>query len=178
MVKLTNPVACSAVPPPPSELKIKDAQDYILANGVKADTDAMGDVLTETPAHIRKIAIEPAVAVINVAVTQDAKDNHVADFIVNMKEPASCKDAPGVGEELKFQPATELDATYDTYTQVPAAGSTAASAQIVLRDGFLQLEKKTAPAHHPSQSLRPRTTRNNLAGQSFAGVITWRTSAA
>jgi hypothetical protein len=155
-VKLSNPVACSAVPPPPSELKIKDAQDYILANGVKADTGAMGDVLTETPAHIRKIAIEPAIAVISVAVTHDAKDNHVADFIVNMKEPASCKGAPGVGEELKFQPATELDATYDTYTLVPAAGSTAASAQIVLRDGFLQLQKaapahpvaKPSPAHH------------------------------
>jgi len=152
VVKLSNPAACGAVPPPPSELKIKDAQDYILANGVKADTDAMGDVLTETPAHIRKIAIEPAVSVINVAVTHDAKDNHIADFTVNMKEPASCKDAPGVGEELKFQPGLELDGIYDTYTLVAAAGSRAASAQIVLRDGFLQLEKKTAPVHHAKPS--------------------------
>jgi tetratricopeptide (TPR) repeat protein len=151
VVKLSNPVACSAVPAPPSELKIKDAQDYILLNGVKADTDAMGDVLTETPAHIKKIAIEPAVAVISVAVTHDAKDSHVADFIVNMKEPASCKEAPSVGDELKFQPAKELDATYDTYTKVAAAGSTAASAQIVMQGGFLQLEKKTAPVHHPAK---------------------------
>jgi len=128
VVQLTNPVACSAVPVPPSELKIKDAQDYILANGVKADADAMGDALTESPAHIKKIAIEPAVAAINVAVTQDAKDAHTADFHVNMKEPVSCKDAPGVGGELKFQPSIELDATYDTYTKVAAAGSTAASA--------------------------------------------------
>jgi hypothetical protein len=149
VVKLTNPVACGAVPTPPSELKIKDAQAYILANGVKADTDAMGDVLTETPAHFRKIAIDPAVPAINVAVTQDAKDNHVADFIVNLKEPATCKDAPAPGSELKFQPAaTELDGTYDTYTKIPAAGSTAASAQIVLRDGFLQAAK-AAPVHHP-----------------------------
>ena len=51
VVKLTNPVACSAVPAPPSELKIKEAQAYLLANGVKADTDAMGDVLTDSPAH-------------------------------------------------------------------------------------------------------------------------------
>ena len=49
VVKLANPVACGAVPSAPSELKIKDAQAYILANGVKADTDALGDVLTETP---------------------------------------------------------------------------------------------------------------------------------
>jgi hypothetical protein len=151
VVKLSNPVACNAVPPPPTELKIKDAQAYILANGVKADTDAMGDVLTDTPAHIRKIAIEPAVGVINVAVTHDAKDNHTADFNVNMKEPASCKEAPAAGDELKFQPSTELDATYDTYTKVAAAGSMAASAQIVMRDGFLQLEKKTAPVHHPAK---------------------------
>ena len=148
VVKLSSPAACSAVPVPPTELKIKDAQAYILANGVKADTDAMGDVLTETPAHIRKILIEPAISTVNVAVTQDAKDNHVADFIVNLKEPASCKDAPAAGTALGFQPATELDGTYDTYTHTAAAGTTAASAQIVLSDGFIQQEKKAAPVHH------------------------------
>jgi len=149
VVKLTTPGPCASVPPAPSELKIKDAQAYILANGVKADTDAMGDILTETPAHLKKLSIEPAVAAINVAVTQDAKDAHTADFTVNLKEPASCKETPAAGTELKLQPAQELDGTYDTYTQVAAQGSTAASAQIVLRDGFLQAEqKKTAPAHH------------------------------
>jgi hypothetical protein len=148
VVKLTTPADCDKVPAPPEDLHVKEAQAYILANGVKADTDAMADDLTES-AHIRKIAIEPAVTTINVAVTQDAKDNKVADFTVNMKEPASCKDVPGVGEELKLQPATELDGTYDTYTQVPAASGKDASAQIVLSDGFLQLEKKTpAPVHH------------------------------
>ncbi len=150
LVKLTNPVACNAVPPPPTELKIKDAQAYILANGVKADTDAMGEDLTETPVHLHKIEIDPGISVFNVAVTQDAKDSHTADFTVNMKDPGSCKDAPPtgwVGFELKIQPSTELDGTYDTYTKVAAQGSTAASAQIVLKDGFLQLEKK-APVHH------------------------------
>jgi hypothetical protein len=148
VVKLTNSVACSAVPVAPGELKIKEAQDYILANGVKADTDAMGDVLTATPAHLRKLAVEPSVTTINVAVTQDAKDNHVADFIVNLKEPLACKDTPPAGSMLGFQPATELDATYDTYTSTAAAGTTAASAQIVLRDGFVQQEKKAGPVHH------------------------------
>jgi hypothetical protein len=42
-----------------------------------------------------------------------------------------------------------LDGTYDTYTHVAAAGSTAASAQIVLREGFIQQAKKAAPVHHP-----------------------------
>jgi hypothetical protein len=147
VVKLTNPVACSAVPPVPADLKIKDAQDYILANGVKADTDQDSDLLTAEPAHIRKIAIEPAVSVIKVAVTQDAKDNKTADFIVNLKEPVSCKDAPAAGFEYKLQPADELDATYDTYTAIPASATRTATAQIVLRDGFIQSEKKSAPVH-------------------------------
>jgi len=150
VVKLTNPVDCGAVPPPPTELKVADAQAYILANGVKADTDAMGDVLVDTPAHIHKIAIDPAITVVNVAVTLDAKDAHTADFTVNLKDPLSCKDAPGSGTALGFQPAaTELDGTYNTYTHVAAAGSTAASAQIVLTDGFIQQAKKAAPVHHP-----------------------------
>jgi hypothetical protein len=158
VVKLTTPGPCASVPPPPSELKIKDAQAYILANGVKADTDAMGDVLTEAPAKIHKIEIDPAVTVFNVAVTEDAKGSHTADFTVNLKDPASCKDAPAVGAALATQPADELDGTYDTYTKVAAQGSTAASAQIVLGDGFLQPAKK-APVHHtpakPSPAHRP-----------------------
>ena len=148
VVKLTNPVACNAVPAPPSELKIADAQAYILANGVKADTDAMGDALTDTPAHIHKIAIDPGILTLNVAVTQDAKDAHTADFTVNLKDPLSCKDAPAAGSALGLQPAIELDGTYDTYTHTAAAGSTAASAQIVLSDGFVQPEKKAGPVHH------------------------------
>jgi tetratricopeptide (TPR) repeat protein len=157
VVKLTNPVACNAVPAPPSELKIADAQAYILANGVKADTDAMGDVLTAAPAKLKKIAIEPAVATISVAVTQDAKDNHVADFIVNLKDPASCKDAPASGSALGLLSAgaAELDGTYDTYTHAAAAGTTAASAQIVLRDGLLQAAKKAAPVHRPAPKPSP-----------------------
>jgi hypothetical protein len=151
VVKLSNSVPCSAVPAPPSELKIKDAQAYILANGVKADTDAMGDILTEVPARLRKIAIDPAVSAINMAVTEDAKGSHTADFIVNLKDPVSCKEAPAAGSALKFQPATELDGTYDSYTKVPAAGAMGPTAQIVLGEGFIQEEKKATPVHHPAK---------------------------
>ncbi len=151
VVKLANPVGCSSVPLAPGELKIKDAQAYILANGVKADTDALGDVLTETPAHLHKIVVEPSVTILNVAVTQDAKDNHTADFTVNLKEPLSCKEAPAPGAVLGLQPsAVELVGTYDTYTKVAASGSIGATAQIVLNDGFVQA-KKAAPVHHPAK---------------------------
>ncbi|MGC1461467.1 MAG: hypothetical protein WA802_04645 [Terracidiphilus sp.] len=147
VVKLTTPAACGSVTAPAD---VKGAQDFILANGVKADTDALGDVLTGEASRIKKLSVEPAVGTINVAVTQDAKDNKSADFIVNLKEPVSCKDAPAAGLEYKLQPADELDATYDTYSAVPAAGSRGATAQIVLRDGFIQAEKKAAPVHHPA----------------------------
>jgi hypothetical protein len=143
VVKLTTPVACATAPAAPSD--VKGAQDYIVANGVKADTDAIAEALGSA----KKITVEPAVGTVNVAVTQDAKDNKAADFIVNLKEPVSCKDAPAVGFEYKLQPADELDATYDNYSAVPASGSRGATAQIVLRDGFIQSEKKAGPAHHP-----------------------------
>ena len=155
VVKLNTPAACGTITAPAD---VKGAADFIVANGVKADTDAMGDVLTDT-ARIKKLAVEPAIGTIKVAVTQDAKDNKAADFIVNMKEPVSCKDAPAAGLEFKLQPADELDATYDTYAAVPASGTRGATAQIVLRDGFIQAEKKAAPARKapakPAASHRP-----------------------
>jgi hypothetical protein len=155
VVKLTTPAACGTITVPADA---KGAADFIVANGVKADTDAMGDVLTDT-SKVKKLTAEPAVGTIKVAVTQDAKDNKSADFIVNLKEPVSCKDAPAANFEFKLQPADELDATYDTYTPVPASGTRGATAQIVLRDGFIQAEKKAAPAHHapakPTAAHRP-----------------------
>ncbi len=147
VVKLTTPAACASAPPAPSELHVKEAQDYITANGVKADTDAL-DFLTESPAKIKKIEVEPGVMSIKVAVTQDAKDNKTPDFIVNLKEPVGCKEAPAAGFEYKLQPADELDATYDTYTAIPASGGKQATAQIVLRDGFIQAAKAAGPVHH------------------------------
>jgi hypothetical protein len=109
-------------------------------------------------AKVKKLEVAPAVGTIKVAVTQDAKDNKAPDFIVNLKEPMSCKEAPAVGFTYALQPADELDATYDTYTPVAATATRAATAQIVLRDGFVQSEKKAAPkrpAAKPAPGRRP-----------------------
>ena len=142
VVKLNTPADCSAVPPPPTATTGEAAAAYLQANGASADVSAIEDL---DRAH--KVTIEPAVTVINVAVTQDAKDNKVADFTVNMKDPVSCKDVPAVGQTLATQPALELDGTYDSYTQVPAASGKEATAQIVLSGGFLQQEQKATPVH-------------------------------
>lgn len=143
VVKLNTPADCSAVPPPPTSTTGAAAAAYLQANGASADVSAIEDL---DKAH--KVTIEPAVGTINVAVTQDAKDSKTADFIVNLKEPASCKEIPAAGATLGLQPATELDATYSTFTKVPAANGKDASAQIMLTDGFVQPEKKAAPVHH------------------------------
>lgn len=144
VVKLTTPADCDKVPAF-TGTTVRDAQAYVLANGVKADTDPI-EALTEAPAKIHKIEVVPAVESVGVAVTQDAKDSKTADFVLNLKEPASCKDIPAVGSTVATQPATEFDGTYSTFTKVPAANGKDASAQIVLSDGFVQAEKK-GPAH-------------------------------
>jgi len=73
-----------------------------------------------------------------------------------MKEPLAEKDIPAVGFEFKLQPGTELDGTYDTYVQVPATATAAQSAQLVLKDAFIQAEKKkAAPAHKPAAGHKP-----------------------
>jgi tetratricopeptide (TPR) repeat protein len=143
VVKLNTPADCSAVPPPPTSTTHEAAATYLQANGASADVSAIDDL---DKAH--KVTIEPAVTTINVAVTQDAKDNKAADFTVNLKDPESCKDAPAPGQTLATQPALELDGTYSSFTKVPAANGRDASAQLVLSAGFLQLEKKAAPVHH------------------------------
>lgn len=143
VVKLNTAGPCASVPPPPTELRVAEAKAYLQANGASADVSAI-----EGLEHARKILIEPSVMAISMAVTQDAKDSKSADFTVNLKGPLACKDAPATDFQMALQPQEELDGTYDTYTTVPATASTAAKAQIVLKDGFVQQEKKAAPVHH------------------------------
>jgi hypothetical protein len=127
-------------------------KETVLAYGSKEDADKLWALLQGKQTPVPGIIISADANTIKVAVTQDAKDSKTPDFIVNLKEPL--KDAElklyQPGFEFKTQPKdAELDGTYDTYTQVPATDTTSASAQIVLKDGFIQAEKKkTAPVHH------------------------------
>ena len=124
-------------------------KETVLAFGSKEDADKMWAVLKDKATQVPGIVLEATASQIKVAVTQDAKDAHTPDFIVNLKTPLADKDIPAVGTEFKSQPAAELDGTYDTYTQVPGTDTSAASAQIVLRDGVLLPEVKK-PAHKPA----------------------------
>jgi hypothetical protein len=130
-------------------------KETILAYGSKDDADKLWALLQgkQTPVPGIVISVSPDFTQISVAVTQDAKDSKQADFIVNLKEPL--KEAEQKlyqpGFEFKTQPTgAELDGTYDTYTQKPATDTASASAQIVLKDAFIQPEKKKAPVHKPA----------------------------
>jgi hypothetical protein len=123
-------------------------KETVLALGSKDDADKLWALLKDKETQVPGVVIEASTTVIKVAVTQDAKDAKVPDFIVNLKTPLAEKDVPAAGFEFTTQPGAELDATYDTYTQIPATATTAQTAQIVLRDGEIVPEKKKAVAPH------------------------------
>jgi hypothetical protein len=151
IVTLKTPMTCGDVPEAGAETSQK--KQFILSNGVKEDTDKIEALSPENTRPVSRIVIEGTVSVIKVAVTQDAQLVKVPDFIVNLKEPAVCKEVPATGSVLGLQSKgeVELDGTYDTYRQIPATATTSQTAEIVLRDGFIQAEKKKAvPAHKPA----------------------------
>jgi hypothetical protein len=133
-------------------------KETVLAVGSKEDADKMWTVLKDKQTPVPGTVIAATASQIKVAVTQDAKDAKTADFIVNMKAPLADKDIPAVGFELKLMKdgGPELDGTYDTYTQIPATATVPQSAEIVLKEGLLQAEKKkAAPARKPAAGHRP-----------------------
>jgi hypothetical protein len=127
-------------------------KETVLALGSKEDADKLWALLKDQQTVIPGVVIEATASTIKVAVTQDAKDAKVADFIVNLKTPLTDAEQKlyQPGFEFKTQPVAELDGTYDSYTQMPATATTSASAQIVIREGFIQAEKKKTVPHKPA----------------------------
>ena len=123
-------------------------KEFILASGSQDDAQKLWGVMKDQATPVPGVVISADANTIKLAVSQDAKDAKIADFIVNLKKPLEDKDIPQPGFEYSLQPKTELDGTYDSYTQVPATATMAQTVQIVLRDGFIQPEvKKKAPVH-------------------------------
>lgn len=129
-------------------LNLED-KEFILANGSPDDAAKLWAVLKDQVTPVPGIVIDASATMIKIAVTKDAQTAKVADFIVNMKKPLTEKEIPAAGYEYKIPPATALVGTYDTFTQVPATATRAQTAQIVLRDGEIQLEKKPVRTHKP-----------------------------
>jgi hypothetical protein len=151
------------------KLNLSD-KEFILANGslpstadaTKTDADTMWAAMKDQATPVPGIVIEATASVIKVAVSDDAKSAKAPDFIVNMKKPLEDKDIPAVGFEFKMPPATAPSAaligTMDSYRQVPATATTAQTAEIVVKDGEIQVEKKKpTPTHKPSAGHKTTT---------------------
>jgi hypothetical protein len=136
----------------PNTLALAD-KETVLAMGSKEDADKLWALLQGKQTQVPGIVIAATADQVQVAVTQDAKDAKVADFIVNLKKPLTDAEQKIVvpGFEFKTAPDAELVGTYDTYQQVPATDKTSQSASIVLKEGeFVAAEKKKpAAVHHP-----------------------------
>lgn len=112
-------------------------KEYILANASHDNAEKLWALLKDQVTQVPGVVLAATASQIQLAVTEDAKTDKKADFTVNMKTPLADKDIPAVGSEL-----TTLIGTYDSYTQNPA--------QIIMRDGEIQVEKKKPVAHKPS----------------------------
>ena len=114
-------------------------KEYILANASHDNAEKLWALLKDQTSQIpgTVLAISDDHKQLQIAVTDDAKQDKKADFTVNMKEPIPDKDLPAVGSD-----ETTLIGTFDSYTQTPP--------MIILRDGDLQIEHKKAPVHKPS----------------------------
>jgi hypothetical protein len=138
-----------------TKLNLEDTE-FILANGAMDDVNKLWVVLKDKATPVPGVVIESNATVIKLAVTQDAKDAHTADFTVNMKTPIPDKDIPAAGfvfgDHSKGE--AELDGVYDSYTQVPATATTAQTAVIVIRDGTIVPEKKKVVPHKPTAGHR------------------------
>ncbi len=150
-VNLKAPVSNPDIPAKGVDFSTQKA--FILSSGVASDTDKLAALLSDDSKPTPKVVIEAVpVTVIKLAVTQDAKDAKVADFIVNVKTSLTEKEIPAAGfvygDHTKGE--AELDGIYDSYTQVPATATAAQTAQIVLRDGSIVPEKKKPVPHKPS----------------------------
>ena len=131
-------------------------KELVLAFGSKEDADKLWALMKDQATPVPGVVIEATDSVIKVAVTADAKEAKIPDFVVNLKTPLAAKAIPAVGSEFGLQAKgqAELDGSYDSYTQVPATATTAQSAQIVLREGTIVPAKKVVPVHKPTPAHR------------------------
>jgi hypothetical protein len=132
-----------------STLALQD-KEYILANASKDNADklwaTLKDQVTQIPGTVMSVSDDGTQ--VKIAVTDDAKADKKPDFTINLKKPltAAEKTKLAVGTD-----ETNLIGTFDSYTQNPE--------EIIMRDGELQVEKKT-PARKPS-AAHPRASSSN-----------------
>jgi hypothetical protein len=136
----------TAAPPPPSpadlasqtvastpDLKTLSLGDkeFILFNGKTEDAEKVWAVMKGQRVQVPGMVVSATADSVQVAVTEDSKQNNKADFTINMKTPL--KTVPAIGSTATF------DATFDSYVANPP--------MITLADGEPPAKAKAPAAH-------------------------------
>ena len=103
-------------------------KEFILFNGKPEDAEKVWAVMKGQRVQVPGMVISATADSVQVAVTEDSKQNKKADFTINMKTPL--KTVPAIGDTVTY------DATFDSYVANPP--------MITLADG--EPPAKTAPA--------------------------------
>jgi hypothetical protein len=130
-------------------------KETVLAMGYPEDAEKVWALLRGQHTFVPGIVIAVSASQIQVAVTQDAKDAHVADFLVNMESPLTEAQLKTIQPGFQFNapPRQSLAATYESYRRIPANGNQPASVEIMLKDGSVvpvQSNTVTAPKPRPA----------------------------
>jgi len=101
------------------KLNLED-KEFILANGVKEDSDKLWALLKDQPTPVPGVVIEATASVLR-SRSPRMQGLQGSGLIVNMKKPLDDKDIPAIGSQFKLmsEGGPELDGTYDTFTLVP-----------------------------------------------------------
>jgi hypothetical protein len=124
--------------------------ETVLAMGYQEDADKAWARLKGQSTLVPGIVIAASSDQIQLAVTQDAKDAHVADFLVIMKSPLTETQLREIqpGFEFKASPNQSLTGTYDSYRRIPASGNRPASVEITMKDGAVVPAQANAWSAH------------------------------
>lgn len=111
-------------------------KEFILFNGKPEDAEKVWTVMKGQRVQVPGQVISATADSVQVAVTEDSKQNNKADFTINMKTPL--KTVPSIGTTVTYV------ATFDSYTPTPP--------MITLTDG--EAPAKTTAAR-PAARRRP-----------------------
>jgi hypothetical protein len=132
--------------------------ETVLALGYTEDADKIWGGLYGQQTFVPGIVVAIKTVEIKIAVTPDAKEAHVADFLVNMKNSLTESQLKSIqpGFQFKVPPDQSLVATFDSYKRIPASGNRPASVEIVLKDGAVV----PAKTHTLPENRRPQHVAN------------------
>jgi hypothetical protein len=127
-------------------------KEQVLALGYEADAEKVWARLQGQSTAVPGIVIAVRADQIQLAVSQDAINAGIADFLVAMRNPLTEAQLKVIrpGFQFRVPPDQSLTATYDNYKRVPSSGKRPASVEILLKDGTVVPAKTNAAPQPPA----------------------------